>query len=79
MNNWFTNGTQSAGQGVSTFLSSFLNPVSSAVNNTLGTSTTTVTEGPKNSNSKTGTIVIAIVAVITLMVIGYVLLKKKAA
>lgn len=76
--NWFTNGTQSAGTGVSNLLGGILNPLASAGTGLLGSTTSTETTAPNSSNSKTGTMVIAALAVIVLIVVGVIIFKKSS-
>lgn len=74
--NWFTTGTTSAGTGVKTLLDSVLTPVTASATNLLGTSTTQETVTPNTSSAKTGTIIVAALAIITLIVVGILIFKK---
>lgn len=72
------NWTNTAGAGVNNILTGFLDPAAGALNKALGSSTSTETSTPTGS-SKTGTIVIAALAVITLIVVGIIIFKKSKA
>lgn len=75
-----------AGEKISGFLNGFLSPltntlggVSQAGSNLLGTTSTTTTTGnpDKESNSRTTLIVVSVLAVVLLVSITFVLLKKQ--
>ncbi len=77
MSNWFTDFTGSAGTGIGDLLGGVVTPTK----NLLGENTVTETNRPdaaSQSSAKTATVVISILAVITLIVIGVLIFKSSA-
>lgn len=88
MSNWFTDIGKNVGQdigsvgtGVGQTVGGLLTPVGGFINNVLGTTqtsivTTTAPDAGAQSSSKTLTIFIVVLAVVTLVTIGFIALKS---
>lgn len=70
---------ETAGQKVGDFMNGILSPVGGFATGLMGKTTTTETTGQgagAADNKRTGIIIIAVIAVITIFSIGYLLIKK---